>query len=67
MNDKYITLKSGTIIRVDRIDAIEPETLSLDYHWTNEDNIIIGYYVYCSGARISITIEDYNELKEHLE
>ena len=68
MNDKYITLKSGAIIRIDRVDAIEParERIARDYQWTNEYNIV-GYYVYCSGACIGITIDDYNELKEHLK
>ena len=64
MNNKYITLKSGAIIRIDRVDAIEP--IALDYQWTNEYNIV-GYAVYCSGAKVSITIDDYNELKERLK
>ena len=68
MNDKYITLKSGAIIRIDRVDAIEPkrERIARDYQWTNEYNIV-GYYVYCGGAKVSITIDDYKELKEHLK
>ncbi len=68
MNDKYITLKSGAIIRIDRVDAIEPTRarIARDYQWTDEYNIV-GYYVYCSGAKVSITIDDYDELKEHLK
>lgn len=54
MNDKYITLKSGAIIKND-ITAMLP--------YENNTYIIL----FSNGQSFYIDIEDYNELKAHLK
>lgn len=65
MNDKYITLKSGLIISRD-ILAVVPYSNVFDFLPPSKE--ITGYSVLFSGGqKIQITIDDYNELKEHLK
>ena len=53
MNDKYITLKSGTIIKND-ITAMFP--------YASNTYIV----VFSGGQSVYIDTEDYNELRAHL-
>ena len=65
MNDKYITLKSGAIIRND-ITAITPYTNVINGITISSNTA--GYLVlFRNGQTVPITIDDYDELKEHLK
>jgi len=63
MNNKYITLKSGAIIRND-ITAIAPYIIDGSPIPSN----IAGYSVlFRNGQTVRITIDDYEDLKERLK
>ena len=71
MNNKYIILKSGTIIRND-ITAIAPYkhiTHGLLPHCCQSiSSNIAGYSVlFRNGQTVPITIDDYEDLKERLK
>ncbi len=63
---KYITLKSGSIIRND-ITAIAPYKNKIG-GMPISSNYIVGYSVlFRNGQTVPITIDDYEDLKERLK